>query len=117
MPDLIAQGVQQQHRWRRTLPLAQSVVLGRAGETWVVPWDEQISRRHVELLWTGSHVVATKLSTASNPVFFEGHAVQDFELRDGGGFVIGTTSFTVTEDEALVSLDVPQPINEQTFSP
>ena len=117
MPDLIAQGVQQQHRWRRTLPLAQSVVLGRARETWVVSWDDQISRRHVELLWTGSHIVATKLPTASNPVFFEGHAVQDFELRDGGRFVIGTTTFTVTEDEALVSLDVPQPVNEQTFSP
>ncbi len=36
MPDLIAQGIEAQQRWRRALPEGQPIVLGRLGTT--DPW-------------------------------------------------------------------------------
>ena len=117
MPDLIAQGVHQEFRWRRSLPIGEKVVLGRASGTWAVPWDDQISRRHVELLWTGSHIEVTRLDSASNPVFLEGRAVEQLQIRAGDHFVIGTTMFTLTEEDIQISLNVPRPVTEQTFSP
>ena len=117
MPDLIAQGVHQEFRWRRSLPIGEKVVLGRASGTWAVPWDDQISRRHVELLWTGSHIEVTRLDSASNPVFLEGRAVEQLQIRAGDHFVIGTTRFTLTEEEIKISLNAPRPVTEQTFSP
>ena len=117
MPDLIAQGIKQESRWRRSLPVGTKIVLGRASGTWSVPWDENISRRHVELLWTGDHAEVCRLASASNPVFHEGDAVQQFDLRAGDHFVIGTTTFTLTDEEIQISLDAPRPVTEQTFSP
>ena len=117
MPDLIAQGVQQESRWRRSLPVGTKVVLGRASGSWAIPWDEQISRHHVEILWTDDHAEVCRLATVSNPVFHEGHAAEKFDLRPGDHFVIGTTTFTLTDEEIQISLDAPRPVTEQTFSP
>lgn len=117
MPDLIAQGVHQEFRWRRSLPVGEKVVIGRASGTWAVPWDEQISRRHLELLWTGTHVEVTLFDSARNPVFYEGQERKSLRMRSGDHFVIGTTRFTLTEEEIKISLNAPRPVTEQTFSP
>ncbi len=69
MAELIAQGDQLSHRWRRTLPEGTPIILGRAGQ-WAVPWDAHISRRHAELRWDGRRLVATQLPDAANPLFF-----------------------------------------------
>ncbi|MCH2127962.1 MAG: adenylate/guanylate cyclase domain-containing protein [Pirellulaceae bacterium] len=117
MPDLIAQGVHQEHRWRRSLPLGEKVVLGRSGGSWVVPWDDQVSRQHAELFWTGTHLEVVQLSTASNPLFHQGRAVQKICMTSNDHFVIGSTTFTINDEAIEISQDVPRPVSEQTFSP
>jgi adenylate cyclase len=115
MADLIAQGLTSQQRWRRTLPEGQPVLLGRTAGDWAVPWDEQISRRHAELCWRNGRLQVRRLPTARNPIFVGGQALDAFELRPGGGFVSGQTTFTLTNDQASVLAQVPPPLREHTF--
>lgn len=116
MLELIAQGTKADLRWRRLLP-ATEVELGRATEAYRVPWDSQISRRHVSLFASDDRVQVRRLPDTSNPVFFEGQAQDAFELEPGQHFVIGSTTFTLADDRAFGSLDVPNPISQKTFSP
>ena len=116
MADLIAEGTDTKNRWRRTLPEDQPLVLGRTQAAWAVPWDDRISRRHVELRWRHGTLKVQRLATARNPVFVRGQELDEFELQAGECFVIGQTTFTVVNDEVNVSLEVPQPIEEQTFT-
>jgi adenylate cyclase len=117
MADLIAQGQKSHHRWRRKLPVGQGLVIGRETAGWATPWDEHISRRHCELCYKGSELKVTKLPTARNPVFFRGKESDDFTLRSGENFVIGGTMFTLVEERALATQDMPRPVTEQTFTP
>src|SRR4051794_11551994 len=102
MADLIAQGKNTQQRWRRPLPEGQTVVLGRTGETWAVPWDEQISRRHAELTCRKGRLQVRRLPTARNPIFVRGQPTEAFELRPGESFVTGATTFTLTDSQASI---------------
>ena len=114
---LIAQGRQRGERWRRQLPLQQTVIVGREAEPWSVGWDSAISRHHLELRAEAEDEVdARVLPEATNPVFHRGQRSRQFRLRSGETFVIGTTTFTLTNEQALPSLDVPQPDNERTYS-
>ena len=116
MPDLIAQGIEAQQRWRRTLPEGEPIVVGRLGGAWAVPWDGQVSRRHAHLLWSGSRLEVARLPEASNPLFVRGQEVERFYLVPGEHFVIGQTTFTVADQQANVSLDAPAPLQQQSFS-
>jgi adenylate cyclase len=115
MADLIAQGPELHHRWRRALPLDKPVVLGRQS-VWSAPWDDHISREHVRLLWNGERLVAQMLPDARNPVFVQGKEAARFELRPGEHFAIGSTTFSLSDGQANVSIDVPQPMQEQAYS-
>jgi adenylate cyclase len=57
-----------------------------------------------------------RLPEASNPVFFDGHERDSFELAPGEHFVIGKTTFSLAADRAFVSLNVPDPISQKTYS-
>lgn len=116
MADLIAQGEDAQHRWRRALPVEEPILLGRTAGGWAVPWDPHISRQHVELRWTGRRLEVTRLPESRNPVFFRGQAVDAFHLQPGEHFVIGETTFTLTNQRVSLTSDVPQPVQQQTFS-
>lgn len=116
MPDLIAQGVEPQHRWRRKLPLDVPQCIGRAEGPWSTPWDDRISRRHVQVEWRHNHLLVTALPEGRNPIFHRGRKSDHFELRPGDHFVIGGTTFTLADERANVSLDVPLPATERTFS-
>jgi adenylate cyclase len=116
MADLIAQGSQAGFRWRRKLPDNQQAILGRASGALSVPWDEQISRQHVEVRWHSGRLSVNQLESGRNAVYFRGKEARQFELRPGEHFVIGETRFMVTADAAGVSLDVPQPAEEHTYS-
>ncbi len=116
MPDLIAQGVEPQQRWRRSLPEGQSVLLGRLGGTWAVPWDQHVSRRHARLLWSGKQLEVVRLSETHNPIFVHGKEVERFFIEPGEHFVIGQTSFTLADQRANVTADAPQPVQQQCFS-
>jgi len=117
MPDLIAQGSEPQHRWRRKLPEEQPCVLGRSSGTWATPWDEHISRRHVEVSWSGEHANVKRLPDSRNPVFFGGREADEFLIKPGQHFVIGSTTFTLTNERVAITLDAPRPVTEQTYSP
>jgi adenylate cyclase len=116
MPDLIAQGLEPQQRWRRSLPEGQAVVLGRASGAWAAPWDHHISRRHVQARWTGHRLEVTRLPGTRNPVYLRGQDVDQFSLRPGEHFVIGDTSFTLADQRANITADMPEPVQQQSFS-
>ncbi len=116
MLELIAQGPSIDSRWRRQLP-NETVELGRATQAYRVPWDGQISRCHVALTAASNQVKVEKRPDAVNPVFFNGQQETSFILKPGEHFVIGSTTFTLAADRAFVSLDVPDPISQKTYSP
>lgn len=116
MPDLIAQGVAPEHRWRRKLVSGQPCVLGREAGFWSASWDKRISRQHVEICWDGERLEVCRLSAARNPVFFGGGERDRFTIVPGEHFVIGETTFTLAEEGIRISVELPQPALEQTFS-
>ncbi|MBX3413790.1 MAG: adenylate/guanylate cyclase domain-containing protein [Pirellulales bacterium] len=116
MADLIAEGMLPQQRWRRVLPIDQTIVIGRNPGTWAVPWDDRISRRHAELRWHEGRLEVRKIPTAMNPVFVRGNEVSEVALKPGDNFVIGTTTFTLSVDQVSMSLDMPLPREEQSFT-
>ncbi|MBX7167782.1 MAG: adenylate/guanylate cyclase domain-containing protein [Pirellulales bacterium] len=116
MADLIAEGKDPQHRWRRPLPVGQKLLLGRSAGIWAVPWDDRISRRHAEIIYHDGTLSVERLATSRNPIYLRGQETNRFELRSGEHFVIGQTKFTLTDDRAQVSLDLRQPLREQSFS-
>ncbi len=116
MPDLIAQGIEPQQRWRRTLPDAQEVTLGRLGGTWAVPWDPHVSHRHAQLFWNGARLEVTRLPDTRNPIFLLGKEADRFSIQAGDHFVIGQTSFTLADQRVNITADAPQPVQQQSFS-
>lgn len=117
MPDLIAQGADPRHRWRRTLLPHVPVILGRAGGGWDVPWDTQVSRRHAQLLWDWGSLQVTRLEQARNPIFFRGRQQQAFAVRAGEHFVIGGTTFSLSDEKVDVAVDAAPSGQEQSFAP
>lgn len=96
--------------------MQQTVVVGREAHAWSTPWDEHISRKHAELQFRDGELTVRRLPTARNPVFFHGKSADRFTLRAGENFVIGGTMFTLVEERALATHDLPRPVTEQTFS-
>lgn len=116
MADLIAQGTEPQHRWRRPIPADVPQVIGRNAGPWSTPWDERVSRRHAEICFRGGRLRVTVLDSARNPVFFRGRKNDQFELKPGEHFVIGGTTFTLADERVHVSLELPLPEHERTFT-
>lgn len=117
MADLIAQGLSLDQRWRRELPDSSPLILGRAAEHWSVPWDDHISRRHVELTWQSSakKLFVRRLPESANALFHRGEARGECQLRPGDHFVIGSTTFTLVDEPARVIADLPKPVDQQSF--
>lgn len=116
MPDLIAQGPQPHDRWRRKLPTAIAKVIGRTAGAWSTPWDEHISRQHVEVTYREGRLHVVTLPEARNPVYFRGHKCDNCSLRPGDHFVIGHTTFSLVDEHAQVAVDAVRPAREQTFT-
>jgi len=116
MPDLIAQGPQPEHRWRRKLQPGVRHTIGRQAGAWSTPWDDRISRQHVEIVYQNGQLRVEMLPEAKNPVFFDGWKSDRFSLGPGEHFVIGETTFSFVDQRVNVSLDLPQPTGERTFS-
>lgn len=99
MADLIAQGPQNYHRWRREIPEPTSrvdVVIGRSDADWNVPWDPMISRAHVRLIpQPDERIEIVAVGAARNPVYHQGRHAIRFILVPGDHFVIGRTTFTL----------------------
>lgn len=117
MPDLIAQGEEIENRWRRSLSEGKVCTLGRSVGSWSTPWDDRISRRHIEFCWNNGLLEVTKLADARNPIFIRGRKKERFVIKPGEHFVIGGTTFTVADEHVDLSVVAPRPVTEQTFSP
>src|SRR4051812_13657095 len=94
---LTAQGLLPAHSWRKKLPADATLVLGRESPEWSAPWESFLARKHAELTVRGSKLKGKKFAGAANPIFHAGNAADSFELAPGGSFVIGRTTFTLTE--------------------
>ena len=116
MPYLIAQGAMPSQRWKRRLEIGRRFSLGREGSVWQVAWDDRISSRHVELGFEAGRLLVEKIDTAKNLVFFQGDAAESFSIAPGEHFVIGTTSFSLVEEQVDVTIDTPPPVTEKIFS-
>src|SRR4051812_10759303 len=110
MPDLIAQGRQPEHRWRRRVEPGVQQVIGRQAAVWSTPWDDRISRQHVEVVYQNGELQVKRLESARNPVFLNGQRADYFSLHSGEHFVIGETTFSLVDERVDVSLDLPRPI-------
>lgn len=117
MAYLIAEGNGPNQRWRRKLVVGERHWIGRASGPWSTPWDDLISRRHIEIFWDHGRLSVLVNAEAKNPVFFRGHKCDQFFARTGEHFVIGKTTFTVADEYARAESDGPQPMTEMTFSP
>ncbi|MCA9264257.1 MAG: FHA domain-containing protein, partial [Planctomycetales bacterium] len=116
MPDLIAQGAHPQHRWRRRLPENRTLALGREAGPLSAMWDAQISRLHADLQWKFGKLHVTRRPEARNAIYVRGREVKQFTLLPGEHFVIGTTTFTLADEQLRVHHETPFPVTEQTFS-
>jgi adenylate cyclase len=117
MPELIAQGPLPENRWRRSLPAAGVFfVLGRTADAWSVPWDDRVSRQHARLCWNGNKLDVAKLPQARNAIFYRGQQREEFTAGVGEHFVIGQTTFTLTEQQVQISNTRAAAFAEQTFS-
>ena len=81
-----------------------------------MPWDKSISRRHIQICWRDERLEVRRLPAARNPVFFVGSGQDRFTLVPGEHFVIGETTFALVENGIRISVELPQPATEQTFS-
>lgn len=116
MPDLIAQGVAPEHRWRRRLPADRACIVGREAGFWSTPWDNRISRLHAELCWHEGSLRVRRLPQSRNPIFVRGQEAAEFAIAPGEHFVIGDTTFSLADERLQVSLHLPLPMAERTFS-
>lgn len=98
------------------LPEGETIVLGRLGGAWAVPWDRQVSHRHASLLWNGTTLEVVRLPDARNAVFLRGIEVDRCTIRPGEHFVIGQTNFTLADQQVNVTADAPVPMQQQSFS-
>ena len=89
---------------------------GESAAFWAVPWDHQVSRRHVDLEWDGQRLKVRRLPDAKNPVFLGGKENDCFEISPGEHFVVGQTTFTLADQQVDVSIDQPAPVQQQSFS-
>ncbi len=117
MSELIAQGSNPDHRWRRLIPVGEILLLGRTTPSFRVPWDDRVSREHVRMELSDGQLRVEKILAAANPVFYLGRQSDKFSLQPGEHFVIGKTTFTLTKEQAHVTLDLPSPIRQRTYSP
>ncbi|GAA4452398.1 adenylate/guanylate cyclase domain-containing protein [Novipirellula rosea] len=119
MADLIAQGPQDQQRWRRALPDAASgreILLGRADSDWNVPWDSMISRRHTRIKVHLDHQIEIIQNVhARNPVFYRGRQSPQFKLTVGEHFVIGETTFTVVNRPGASELPSSENVTQHAY--
>jgi adenylate cyclase len=94
---LVAQGPAAADTWSRPLPADGTVVLGRDPGAWAAAWEPFLARRHAELTARGDRLRVRRLPAAANPVFHAGRPADAFDLRPGGAFVVGRTTFTFAD--------------------
>jgi adenylate cyclase len=116
MFELIAQGPQPAQRWRQEIAPGGPYVLGRGLDAdFPVPWDQEISRRHLLIDAGPASLTIRHAGDHVNPAYIEGLPQSDFTVADGGRFAIGETIFEVRRQ--VPSTTDRTPIEQATFDP
>lgn len=117
MLELVAQGLESTQRWRHPLEPGQRYVIGRDPTIPLnVTWDSLISHSHVQVDVHLDHLQLTRLNAARNPLFFAGESVGTCRVEVGQHFVVGTTTFHLTQPETEVGA-IAAPFEEVAFKP
>lgn len=117
MLELLATGPQSKQRIAQPLRPGQTYVLGRIGDAdLIVPWDDRISRRHIQVRVLNDAVELTKLKGAKNPIFFDGRPHETVTVPFGRHFVLGETIFLVRRPDSPSTLTSNEPAQEYTFN-
>lgn len=119
MIEIVAQSSNLKNRMQLPLQRGTEVVLGRQSEPLSVTWDDCVSRHHaIILLRADDRVEVKRHPKARNPIFFRGVKRDNFVLSIGEHFVIGSTTFTVSEGASVEEgrRGTPQ-VTEHTFLP
>ena len=116
MFDLIAQGPAPDNRWRVELKPDQPMELGREAHPLNTHWDSQISRRHAIVTLTDGELLVERLAAARNPVFFGGDERDSIRIKPGEHFAIGNTTFMLTNEVVLPTLDLPNPVTQRSYT-
>ena len=117
MADLIAQGPELQHRWRRTLPMDKPIVLGRQSQPGRCRGTIAFHASTWKWLGTATGSKVQALSDASqSSLRARATSKRHSSFSPGEHFVIGNTTFSLADDHINVSLEIPQPMQEQAFS-
>lgn len=115
--DLIAVGLEPRQRWRIRLQPGERYLLGRDHEgILVVPWDQQISRRHAQVVLQNGRLHVHVLEGVANPAFVAGQELRQCEIGLGEHFVIGQTAFRLDSPQWGASTPAASPVDEVTFS-
>ncbi|QDT38046.1 adenylate/guanylate cyclase domain-containing protein [Stratiformator vulcanicus] len=122
---LKAEGIDSEQRASWPLEFGQNLTLGRGQQCdLIVPWDTEISRTHAVVqaidnnggkLPAGPHLRVQKHDLARNGIFVDGESSDSAELRVGQRFVIGMTTFRMT-DESPAAPHPEENVEEVTFS-
>ncbi len=116
MAELVAQGPKPEQHWRQLVPENQPFTLGKMCPPFDAKWDDFISRKHATLLYRDGQLQVDRIPTSRNPIYVKGEAATSFLLKPGDRFVIGETSFTLS-DEAEVKVDeAEQNVQKRNFS-
>ncbi|HVJ68705.1 MAG TPA: FHA domain-containing protein, partial [Caulifigura sp.] len=84
----MAHGPDPSQRLRHALDAGQPQRLGRSSEVELpVPWEPVLSRDHLTLTANTTAVHLSRRSSAANPVFVSGKAVDEASLAAGDTFV------------------------------
>ena len=116
MLELVVQGTKASQTQRQLLESGAHYVIGREAADITIPWDSLISRKHVQLDVRPGHIQLSRLSTARNPLFFGGEAVDTCRVEIGQHFVIGSTSFHLAEED-VDGASAVLPVEEVSFKP
>ncbi|HEY2251963.1 MAG TPA: FHA domain-containing protein, partial [Planctomycetaceae bacterium] len=117
--ELVAIGLDPQHRSRFSLSPGKKFCLGRAPRAgYKVAWDTKISREHAELFWDGQILDVRCLETARNPLVVAGVHERQIQLAMGDDFQIGDTRFhlekALADDDSAVNADI---LADRGFAP
>jgi CRP-like cAMP-binding protein/Fe-S-cluster-containing hydrogenase component 2 len=79
----------------------QPLICGRAPDgdaQLAIPWDDYLSREHLELVPEGKQVRVKRTASAKNPITYRMQPADNFLIGPGDSFLAGNTTFEIIED-------------------
>ncbi|WP_339732580.1 adenylate/guanylate cyclase domain-containing protein [uncultured Gimesia sp.] len=118
MLELMMYGASPKNSSKLSLEAGQELVLGRSQDVPIsVSWDDRISRKHALLTVQQKQVLVKRFPSAENQIFVSGKEQDEFLLKPGSAFVIGSTTFQLTDSVSSFASPRESPLEEVTFKP